>query len=202
MDLCISPNPESSLMPLLVSCGKAGWCWRKNPATSSHSPTEILHLSFCSTPTCSDYGSFFKIPISLFFTGAKITSRLSYVISHVRIPFMLWTPITEAERRVGPVQEPSQMAKVSRLKREPLWKLQMRDWSGLQLLSHWQQCEEAGQEIRRVCTTSKYNWEDCIVFSLALCSNLVSFEGFRPAPKNTPQMSLKVTALWAHHMTD
>lgn len=115
MDLCISPNPESSLMPLLVSCGKAEWCWRENPATSSHSPTEILHLSFCSTPTCRDYGSFFKIPISLFFIGTKITSRLSYVISHVRIPFMLWTPITEAERRVGPVQEPSQVAKVSRL---------------------------------------------------------------------------------------
>lgn len=202
MDLCISPSPESSLMPLLVSCGKARWCWRKNPATSSHSPAEILHLSFCSTPTCGDYGSFFKIPISLFFIGTKITSRLSYAISHFRIPFMLWTPITEAERKVGPVQEPSQVAKVSRLKREPLWKLPMRDWSGLQLLPHWQQCEEAGQEIRRVCTTSKYNWKDCIVFSLALCSNLVSFEGFCPASKNTPQMSLKVTALWAHHMTD
>jgi len=29
----------------------------------------------------------------------------------------------------------------------------------------------------------------------ALFSNLVSFEGFYPAPKNIPQMSLKVTAV-------
>ena len=73
---------------------------------------------------------------------------------------MLWTQITEAERRMRPVQEPSQVAKVSRLKREPLWKLQLRDWSGLQLLSHWQQCEEAGQEIRRACTTSlRRQWQ-------------------------------------------
>lgn len=153
MDL-ISPNTESSLVPaaggkiwLLVLTLQLKSC---SSAFVALLPVVIMGLSL-------------KYP-SLFFIGTKIISRLSYVISHVRIPFMLWTQITEAERRMGPVQEPSQVAEVSRLKREPLWKLQMRDWWGFQLLSHWQQCEEAGQEIRRVCTTSKYSWEDCIVF--------------------------------------
>lgn len=65
---------------LLVSCGKAGWCWRKNLVTSSHSPAEILQLSFCSTPTCGDDGSFFKIPISFFY---RDKNNIQTVICHI-----------------------------------------------------------------------------------------------------------------------
>lgn len=66
---------------LLVSCGKAGWCWRENPVTSSHSPAEILQLSSCSTPTCGDYGSFFKIPICFFSQGQNNIQTILCLIS-------------------------------------------------------------------------------------------------------------------------